>query len=102
MDTTRQTVFLSGTRRDLAPFFLAAKDALAEHLPTYQVVMMEDLTPEDITSERWSRREAATRDVFVGLIGQYFGTVRSDGSSLTEQEYIAAEQAGVHRLMFLT
>jgi len=102
MDRDRPTIFLSGTRRDLEPFFLTAKKAIEENLPTYQVVTMEEITSEDITSERWSRREAATQDLLVGLIGRYFGTIRGDGPSLTEQEYIAAGQAGVHRLMFLT
>ncbi|WP_434300354.1 DUF4062 domain-containing protein [Corallococcus exiguus] len=102
MDTDRKTLFLSGTRRDLKPFFLAAKRAFEEELPGYQVVTMESLTSEDITSERWSHREAATRDLFVGLIGRYFGTIRGEGPSLTEQEYDAAGRAGVHRLMFLT
>lgn len=102
METDRLTIFLSGTRKDLRPFFLEAQKAIEEHLPTYQVVTMDELTSEDITSERWSRRAAATRDVLVGLVGRYFGTVRDDGPSLTEQEYDAAERAGVHRLMFLT
>jgi hypothetical protein len=102
MDGDRKTVFLSGTRLDLKPFFLAAEEAIKKCLPSYRVVMMEDVPPEDVSSERWSRREAATKDLLVGLVGRYFGTVRGDGPSLTEQEYDQAGRAGVHRLMFLT
>ncbi|HEX8704355.1 MAG TPA: DUF4062 domain-containing protein [Myxococcaceae bacterium] len=102
MDADQQTVFLSGTRRDLKPFFLAAQKAIEERLPSYRVVTMDDVTPEDVTSAVWSQRGAATQHVLIGLVGRYYGTVRGDGPSYTEQEFDAAGRAGVERLMFLT
>lgn len=101
MDAYPQTVFLSGTRRDLRPFFLAAQKAINERLPSYQVVTMDEVTPEDVTSDVWSQRGAATQHVLVGLVGRYYGTIRGDGPSYTEQEFDAAGRAGVDRLMFL-
>ncbi|WP_164009886.1 hypothetical protein [Pyxidicoccus trucidator] len=97
-----RTVFLSGTRRDLGSFFEAASAAIEKELAGYRVSTMEDLTPEDIPVERWSRREAAVPDLLVGLVGHYYGTPRAGGPSLSEREFERAGMAGVPRLMFLT
>jgi|GEM_PF-6904326 len=101
----RSTIaFLSGTRRDFRPhpFFDLAKTRIEESLG-YEVRMMEDAEPEDIPPDHWSRREAASPDVLIGLIGNFYGaTTKSTGRSLTEEEYGAAEAMGVDRLMFLT
>lgn len=98
---TRLSVFLSGTRRDLAPFHEAARRAIQKHLQGIDVVMMETCPAEDIPIRRWSNREARSCEVLIGLVGQYAGTPRAQGA-LTEAEFDVAGQAGVERLMFLT
>lgn len=96
------TVFLSGTRRDLEDFYPAAKTAI-ETLPGYVVAMMDDAEAEDIHPAHWSRRAAAVPDVLIGLIGRYYGkVVKLTGKSLTEEEYLAAKQIGIDRLMFIS
>jgi hypothetical protein len=100
--TSTKVVFLSGTRKDLKDYFVAAAEVI-NALPGYRATSMETLTAEDIPPDRWSRREATTPDILLGLLGHYYGYV-PDGSdrSLTEQEYDTAKTVGIDRLMFLT
>jgi hypothetical protein len=97
------TIFLSGTRRDLAAFYPPVKAALEAAFPGYEIRMMEDAEPEDIPGDHWSRREATTPDLLIGLVGQYYGSVpRGQDRSLTEQEFDVAGQVSIDRLMFVT
>lgn len=97
------TIFLSGTRRDLEGFFPAAKAALEAAFPHAEVRLVEEALPDGSRGDLWSRREATTATVLVGLVGHFYGHV-PDGQelSLTEQEFETAGRAGVDRLMFLT
>jgi hypothetical protein len=97
------TIFLSGTRKDLGGFFPVAKAALEAAFPHAEVRLMEELPPDGSRGDLWSRREATTATVLVGLVGHFYGYV-PDGQelSLTEQEFEIAGMAGVDRLMFRT
>src|SRR5687768_12971302 len=82
-------VFLSGTRRDLLHFHEEARRAIKQEFPGFDVVTMETCVAEDIPTARWSRREARSGEVLIGLVGTYAGSPQAQGA-LTEQEFDAA------------
>jgi len=92
-------VFLSSTFRDLEPH-RAAVIAAIDSLDGHECVCMERFGARAWFADDFCLRQARECDVFVGLLGHYYGSCPWDcDTSYTEREYDAA--AGKDRLMFL-
>ena len=98
--TVRQ-VFLSSTVQDLGPYRDAVAGAI-ERLDGYKCVRSEGFLARDWESDDFCRGRVAECDVYVGLLGHFYGR-RPPGreQSYTEREYEAAIARGVPRLIFL-
>jgi len=94
-------VFLSSTARDLQAYRDAVFRAL-QACDDLRVVRMEDFGARAEMTDEFCRRKVAECDLFVGIVGHYFGS-RPKGSakSYTQQEYDAAVEANKPRLMFV-
>ena len=94
-------VFLSSTSEDLAGYRDAVHRAI-DGLPGFQLVRMEDFGGRDATPKDLCRRLVRECELFVGLIGHYYGSCPpNDNISFTEFEYRTAIEANLPRLMFV-
>jgi Domain of unknown function (DUF4062) len=94
-------VFLSATSEDLAEYREAVHRAI-DGLPSFQLVRMEDFGGRDANAKDLCRRLVRKSDLFVGLIGHYYGSCPpNDPISFTELEYRTAIEANLPRLMFV-
>lgn len=96
-----QTVFLSSTASDMTPYRKVAFRVISAC--GFHCVRMEDFGALDSGAEDYCVQEVAKCDLFVGLLGHWYGsTPPGKKRSFSELEYRAAAKAGVPRLMFLT
>ena len=94
-------VFLSSTWRDLHDYREAVFLAL-QACDDIRVVRMEDFGARDEMTDEFCRRKVAECDLFVGIVGHYFGSCpKGSDKSYTQQEYDAAVKENKPRLMFL-
>src|SRR5262249_15022172 len=99
--TTPRTVFLSSTGKDLAHHRQAVYAAI-QGMEGYQCVRQEDFGSRSQDADAFCREQVARCDVFVGLIGHFYGsTPPGTRQSFTEREYLAAVAAGKPCLMFM-
>ena len=71
---------------------------LRDALPRGRKIIEYRVAVAPIPGDHWSRREATTPDVLVGLVGRYYGKVpRGQDRSLTEMEFDVAGQVGIRR-----
>ncbi|HEU0077328.1 MAG TPA: DUF4062 domain-containing protein [Longimicrobiaceae bacterium] len=93
--------FLSSTFKDLEPY-RAAVIVRLRRLDGVEVRCMEDFGARAGSPKEFCLREARECDLFIGVIGHLYGFVpEGDETSITEQEYQAAEEAGRDRLLFV-
>lgn len=93
--------FLSSTFKDLEPY-RAAVIARLRRLDGVEVRCMEDFGSRAGSPKEFCLREARECDLFIGVIGHLYGFIpEGDETSITEQEYGAAEEAGRDRLLFV-
>ena len=96
-----RTVFLSSVARGFDEYRNAVYQAI-ERLDGYHCVRMEDFGARELESAAFCAQRAASCDVFVGLIGQRYGSSPPDDErSFTEIEYDAAKSADRPCLIFL-
>jgi hypothetical protein len=99
-DEQIKTVFLSSVARGLEEY----RDAVyleIERLDGYHCVRMEDFGARELDSATFCAQRAAACDIFVGLIGQRYGSSPPDDvRSFTEIEFDAAKAAGKPCLIF--
>ena len=96
-----KTVFLSSVARGLEEYREAAYKAI-ERLSGYHCDRMEDFGAQPEGPAAVCSKRATSCDVFVGIVGQRYGSSPPDDDrSFTEIEYDAARAAGVPRLMFV-
>ncbi len=96
-----KTVFLSSTAKDLAEYRDAVYKAI-EGLDDLHCVRMEDFGARDAMADAFCQEKVAACDVFVGIVGQCYGSCpKGSEKSYTEQEYNAAIATDKPRLMFL-
>ncbi len=96
-----KTVFLSSTAKDLAEYRQAAYEAV-EGLDDWHCIRMEELGARDAMPDEFCEEKVAECDVFVGIIGDCYGSIsESSEKSYTEQEYDAAIATDRPRLIFL-
>lgn len=95
-------VFLSSTARDLADYRQAVYEAI-HRLDGFHCVRMEDFGARDTVADTFCREKVAECDLVVLLAGLCYGS-RPQGveESYTQQEYRAAVEAQVPRLVFLS
>ncbi|WP_163988056.1 HEAT repeat domain-containing protein, partial [Pyxidicoccus caerfyrddinensis] len=94
-------IFLSSTFKDLEPHRSEVLRRLRE-LDGVVVRCMEDFGARTGLPKDFCVHEARECDLFVGLVGHLYGFIPDgDGTSITEQEYDAAKQAGKDRLIFV-
>lgn len=93
--------FLSSTFKDLEQH-RAAVIARLRRLDGVEVRCMEDFGARSDWPKEFCLREARECDVFIGVTGHLYGFVPAgDDTSITEQEYRAAEEAGREMLIFV-
>lgn len=93
--------FLSSTFKDLEPH-RAAVIARLRRLDGVEVRCMEDFGARTGSPKDFCVREARECDLFIGVIGHLYGFIPDgDDTSITEQEYRAAEDAGREMLLFV-
>ena len=68
----------------------------------FDVFVFEDVPATDRRPDEVYLSEVERCDVFVGLLGQSYGTEDADGLSPTEREFDRATTLGKHRMIFLT
>jgi formylglycine-generating enzyme required for sulfatase activity len=95
------TVFLSSTAKDLQPWRDAVHAAIGK-MSGLHCVRMEDFGAIDAAPVEVCRQKVAECDLFVGLVGHFFGS-RPEGSELsyTQIEYEEAKDRKKPRLLFL-
>ncbi|MGH6903603.1 MAG: DUF4062 domain-containing protein, partial [Geminicoccaceae bacterium] len=94
-------VFLSSTSRDLAAYREAVHQAI-DGLPGFALVKMEDFGARDASAKDLCARLVRECDLFVGLMGHYYGSCPpGEPASFTELEYRTATAARLSRLMFV-
>ena len=59
-----------------------------------RVVMFEDLGGRDETAERSYLDGVASSDIYIGIVGDRYGTMQPSGRSPTHDEYLHARQLG--------
>ncbi|TMQ14685.1 MAG: DUF4062 domain-containing protein [Deltaproteobacteria bacterium] len=96
----KHTVFLSSTGADLRTHRDAVRNAI-RGLDGFDCLAMEDFGARDVDPVRWCADQVMRADVFVGLVGHFFGTSVPDGRSFTEYEYDVAVNNDIPRLMFV-
>lgn len=95
-----KTVFLSSAARGLEEYREAVYQAI-ERLDGYHCLRMEDFGARELESAEFCARRAAECDVFVGLVGQRYGSSPPDDDrSFTEIEFDAAKAKEVPCLIF--
>jgi hypothetical protein len=93
--------FLSSTFKDLESYRAAVITRL-RRLDGVTVRCMEDFGARVGSPKEFCLREARECDLFIGVIGQLYGFIPDgDETSITEQEYQAAEKAGKDMLIFV-
>lgn len=93
--------FLSSTFKDLEQH-RAAVIARLRRLDGLEVRCMEDFGARPGSPKDFCVREARECDLFIGVIGHLYGYIPpGDDTSITEQEYEAAEAAGRDMLLFV-
>jgi len=94
-------VFLSSTFKDLEQHRAEVIRRL-RRLDSVEVRCMEDFGARAGSPKDFCIREASACDLFIGVIGHLYGFIpEGDNTSITEQEYQAAEQAGRDKLLFV-
>jgi hypothetical protein len=94
-------VFLSSTFKDLEQY-RASVIARLRRLDGVEVRCMEDFGARAGSPRDFCVREARECDLFIGLIGHLYGFIPDgDDASITEQEYVAAQEAGRPKLLFV-
>lgn len=92
-------VFLSSTARDLAEYRDAVAAAI-NRLDGWKCIRMEDFGARATTPDAFCRGMVPQCDLFVGLIGHFYGSIpKGKTRSYTEREFDAARKAGMPRLM---
>jgi Domain of unknown function (DUF4062) len=95
-----KTVFLSSVSAGLEPYRAAVHDAI-HGLDGYHCVWMEDFGARNFSSEEVCRQKVVECDIFVGIIGQRYGSCPpGSDKSYTEIEHDIAEKENKVRLMF--
>lgn len=86
------TAFISSEMQQLA----AERRAVADSLRALgmRVVMFEDLGGRDETAERAYLDGVARSDVYIGIVGERYGTMLASGRSPTHEEYREAVRRG--------
>ncbi len=94
-------VFLSSTARDLQAYRDAVFRAI-QACDDLRVVRMEDFGARAAMTDAFCREKVAECDLFIGIVGHYFGSSPANSTkSYTQQEYDAAVETNKPRLMFL-
>jgi formylglycine-generating enzyme required for sulfatase activity/energy-coupling factor transporter ATP-binding protein EcfA2 len=94
-------VFLSSTGRDLAEYREVVAAAI-NALDDFKVVRMEDFGARDWAADEFCRRKVGECDVYLGLIGHFYGSIPEGRErSFTEREYDAAVETGKSLLLFV-
>ena len=94
-------VFLSSTARDLQEYRDAVFAAI-QACDDLHCVRMEDFGARAEMADEFCRAKVAECDVFVGIVGHYFGSSpKGSDKSYTQQEYDAAVETNKPRLMFI-
>jgi hypothetical protein len=87
-----RTVFLSSEMRELGELRRVFADALRE--TRFSVVIFEDLGGRDEDAERAYLDGVARSDIYVGIVGDRYGTMLPSGRSPTHEEYLEARRRG--------
>jgi hypothetical protein len=97
-----RTIFLSSTARDLSAYRDAAYRAI-NGIDGFKCVGMEDFGARDAQADDFCREKIGECDAAVFIVGLCHGSApKGSRRSYTEQEYEAATEAGVPRLVFLS
>ena len=93
-------VFLSSTSRDLADYREAVHRAI-DGLPGFQLIKMEDFGARDANAKDLCARLVQESDLFVGLMGHYYGSCPPDEPSPSPSWSTGPRRMrGLPRLMF--
>lgn len=87
-----RTVFLSSEMRELGELRRVVADALRD--TGFSVVMFEDLGGRDENAERAYLDGVARSDIYVGVVGDRYGTMLPSNRSPTHEEYLEARRRG--------
>ncbi|MBI5303440.1 MAG: HEAT repeat domain-containing protein [Chloroflexi bacterium] len=94
-------IFLSSTAKDLQEYRDAVFAAI-QACDDLHCVRMEDFGARAVMADEFCRAKVAECEVFVGIVGHYFGSSpKGSDKSYTQQEYDAAVETNKPRLMFI-
>lgn len=97
---TIKTIFLSSTGKDLFPYRESVFKAI-QKLSGFSCVRMEDFVAADQMPLEYCVSEVYSCDIFIGIIGHYYGNSPDEIKSYTEYEYEEALKNKKPRLMFV-
>src|SRR5689334_1651281 len=96
-----RTAFLSSTGADLKKYRDAAYAAI-QKLSDWKCVRMEDFGAQAWDVDTYCRDTVKSCDLFIGIIGNRFGSGRKGSKeSYTQREYRAAREANSPMLLFM-
>jgi tetratricopeptide (TPR) repeat protein len=100
MSQANTTVFLSSTSKDLAVFRQAAEEAILQS--EMRPIMMERFPAASRDAVDVCEARVIESDLLVGIYAKRYGYCPNDGDySITEMEYLWAEENGIDRLIFI-
>ena len=102
MNTIR--IFISSVQREFAQERKALRDFLRNDplmRRFFDVFLFEDVPASDRRPDNLYLDEVEQSDLYVGLLGNNYGSEDADGISPTEREFNQATDSGIHRLIFV-
>ena len=102
MNTIR--IFISSVQREFAQERKALRDFLRNDplmRRFFDVFLFEDVPASDRRPDNLYLDEVEQSDLYVGLLGNNYGSEDADGISPTEREFDQATDSGIHRLIFV-
>ena len=97
-------IFISSVQRELAQ----ERKVLGDYLRNdqlmrrfFDVFLFEDVPASDRRPDALYLDEVEQSDLYVGLLGNDYGSEDEDGISPTEREFDQATASGIHRLIFV-
>jgi len=97
-------VFVSGVQKELKTERRAVKDFISAEVllsEYFEVFLFEDVCAKSKSAESIFLGEVRDSDIYIGIIGQQYGSVGQSGISSTEEEYRQAKKLAKTVLVYI-
>ena len=97
-------IFVSGVQKELANERQAVKDLVSENIllkEHFSVFLFEDQPARGKPASKTYIKEVNKSDIYIGIFGNRYGSVGSQGLSATESEFSQAQKQSKEILIYL-